>query len=62
MQSKRHNEFLKLIKRLEIKNQIKEVRYYKIMVLKYSYIFKENLISAYKELHKLLANRHKNNQ
>lgn len=58
MYIKRHNEFLKQIKKLEIKNQINEVRYYKAMVVKYSYIFKTNLEMACKELQKLLANRH----
>lgn len=55
---KRHNDFLKQIKRLEIKNQINEIRYYKIMVIKYSYLFKDNLAEAYLELRKLLSDRH----
>ncbi|MGE4385620.1 MAG: hypothetical protein AB7E39_07145 [Endomicrobiaceae bacterium] len=58
---KRHNDFLKQIKRLEIKNQINEVRYYKIMVVKYSYLFKDNLTEAYIELRKLLLDRHNTN-
>lgn len=60
MDIKHHMEFIKKMQRIEIKNQIEEVRYYKKMiVIKGGYCFREYFELALKELRKLLKNRHK---
>lgn len=60
MDIKLYMEFIKKMQKIEIKNQIEEVRYYKKMiVVKGGYCFREYLELALNELRELLKNRHK---
>ncbi len=58
MDIKRHIEFVRKIKRVEIKNQIEEVRYWQNLVKRVSVFFIDNLSAAMKELQILIKNRH----
>jgi hypothetical protein len=58
MDIKRHIEFVRKIKRVEIKNQIEEVRYWQNLVKRVSVFFIDNLSASMKELQTLIKNRH----
>ena len=55
MDIKRHIEFVRQIKQVEIKNQIEEVRYYQNLVKLVSVFFIDNLQAAIKELQILIT-------
>lgn len=58
MDIKRHIEFVRKIKRVEIQTQIEEVRYWQNLVKRVSVFFIDNLSVAMKELEILIKNRH----